>query len=415
MPEVSQMPWWQRMWEPFWAIPLATSAGAVVLGVALPALDQVIWPWMPVLFDGGAAGARSVLGTVTTSMISVTGLVFSITMVVLQLASSQFSPRVLGSFLDSRITQATLGVFAATFLYALTVLRSVRNPIGDDPGFVPQLATGAAYVGVLASVAFFLAFIHHITTSIQVSHVVRRTKLATRRTLDRMIPEDQQDTATRGEPPQWEPSGGRPLDVPNDGEDLYLTDIDYRRLVDTAAKAGVVVTVTRRVGDFVPHGSALAQVWVDDEPEDVDALVDDVSGHLTLGTDRTLRQDVAFGIRQLVDIGERALSPGTNDPTTAAQVVDALHAVLRVLVQREVPNAHVTDDDGAVRLVYRPQTVEQHLALAVNELAYWGRSSLQIPPRLKALVDDLQTVSLPQYDGALADARREIERWEETS
>ena len=132
----------------------------MALGLALPVIDQSIgepWGWV---FQGGVDGARAVLGTIAGAMISVTGLVFSITMVVLQLASSQYSPRVLGAFLDSRISQTTLGVFTGSFIYALTVLRKVGGGSDDR---VPQISVTFAYLYVLLAVAMFLAFIHHIT------------------------------------------------------------------------------------------------------------------------------------------------------------------------------------------------------------------------------------------------------------
>ena len=160
------------MWQPFWAVPLALATTSIALGLGLPMLDEAAWRGIPVLFQGGPDGARSLLGTIASAMISVTGLVFSITMVVLQLASSQFTPRVLGTFLDSRITQVTLGVFTGTFLYALTVLRSVRGASEGIEEFVPQLATSVAFAGVVASVGCFLAFIHHITQSVRVDHVI---------------------------------------------------------------------------------------------------------------------------------------------------------------------------------------------------------------------------------------------------
>lgn len=410
MPEVTTSTWWQRLWEPFWAIPVATSVGAVALGLLLPTLDDQTW--IPMLFHGGPAGARSVLSTITTAMISVTGLVFSITMVVLQLASSQFTPRVLGSFLDSRITQVTLGVFTGTFLYALTVLRSVREPFEGNDGFVPQLATSTAYVGVVASVAFFLAFIHHITSSIQVSQVIRATASATLQTLDKMLPEQQDQTSVRGEPPRWEPSPTsqcRPVRLERSGG--HIAGLDYRRLVDLASTHDVVITVSTQVGEYVPAGVVIAGVW--GEGDSLARVADDVVGLIDVESGRELRQDVGFGIRQLVDIAERALSPGVNDPTTAVEVIDALHSILRPLVGRHVPSAHATDGDGLVRLVYRPQTVEQLLDLAVREIAYWGRSSIQVPNRLRCLLDDLEDVALPEYRSTIRDLRALVDRWEE--
>ena len=129
--------WWDRLWAPFWAVPLAATVASLALGVLLPAAEGSSSAQLPFVFPGGPDGARSVLGTIAGAMISVTGLVFSLTMVVLQLASSQFTPRLLGTFLQSRLTQATLGSFIASFVFSLTVLRSVRGDATGD-AFVPQ-------------------------------------------------------------------------------------------------------------------------------------------------------------------------------------------------------------------------------------------------------------------------------------
>lgn len=408
-PAVSRMSRWQRLWDPFWSVPLALAAASVLFGLLLPQLDGVLGPAVPMLFQGGPDGARSVLGAITSAMISVTGLVFSVTLVVLQLASSQFTPRVLGTFLDSRVSQATLGVFVGTFLYALTVLRSVRGGGAGTPPFVPQVATGAAFVGVIASVGLFLAFIHHITTSIQVSIVIARTAAATGATMDRMMPQD----IDPGEV-AWDPAAAgyrRPLSVrASDGiGDRYLVEVDYRQLVRIARESRAVVQIVRQVGEYVPRGSELARIWTrEGDAGSVEDLVHVVHSHFSADRERSMRHDVAFGIRQLVDIAERALSPGINDPTTATQVIDGIHSILRRAVQREAANSCVLDDDGAVRLVYRPQTVEQLVELGVVEVAHWGRGSVQVPRALRVMLDDLRAVALPRYHARIDALRADL-------
>lgn len=171
-PSVASRSVWRDLWSPFWAVPVACVVAALVLGVVLPIAEEGFDAELPYVFQGGPSGARGLLGNIATGMISMTGLVFSITMVILQLASSQFSPRVLGNFLGSRITQATFGVFTATFVYALTVTRYVRGDYGETSAFVPQVSVTLAFLLVVACVGCFLAFIHHITTSIQVSKVI---------------------------------------------------------------------------------------------------------------------------------------------------------------------------------------------------------------------------------------------------
>lgn len=394
-PRVRRATRWDRLWAPFWAIPLACTLAALLAGVLLPEVDHAIGGRLPFVFPGGPDGARSVLGSIAGAMISVTGLVFSVTMVVLQLASSQFTPRLLGTFLQSRLTQITLGSFVASFVYSLTVLRSV---IGDSGGeaFVPQLSVTVAYLLVLSSVGLFLAFIQHITSSIQVGRVITRVGDETTRLIEELYP-----GPGEGAPgPTWSPRPGcSRQDIAAAGRHGHLTSLDVPVLVELARSADTVLTVTQPVGSFVIPGQTLAQSWgADLDDEQVDRLRAAVS----VSTERTLRQDPSFGVRQLVDIAERALSPGVNDPTTAVQVINELHRILRVLVRRVTPSPYVLDGDGAVRLVQPAPDVAALLTLAVEEIAHYGQDSVQVPRRLRAMLADLEAAALPQHQRAIA-------------
>lgn len=415
-PQLTTPSWWTRMWSPFWAVPVACAVAALALAVLLPLVDRRLTEYLPVFFHGGPDGARSVLTTIATAMISVTGLVFSITMVVLQLASSQFTPRVLGSFLDSRVTQVTLGVFVATFVFALTVLRSV---VGDSvPGsqrYVPTLSVSTAFVLVLASVGMFLAFIHHITTSIQVTTVVSRLADATVDLVDQHFPQD--ESSRSAIPPTWSPG---PQDeratLPVVDRYGYVVAIDFDRLIRAATAAGVVLVLERGLGDYLVEGQPLATAWrapgqqpdgAQQDEADLD-LASQVSGAFLVGGQPSMRQDVTFGVRQLVDIAERALSPGINDPTTAVQVLNELHRVLRIVVTRDPTSAYVSDDDAVVRVVHRQPTSGDLVRLSTEEIAHWGRDSVQIPRRLIELFDDLQAAASERNSSELARVRSQV-------
>ena len=230
-PSVEASSWWHNVWRPFWAVPAACAVSAVALGLALPLLDEGLQTELPYVFQGGPSGARNLLGTIATGMISMTGLVFSITMVVLQLASSQFTPRVLGSFLERRITQATLGVFTASFVFALTVTRSVRGDYGETGTFVPQVSVTAAFVLVLASVGCFLAFIHHITSSIEVSQVISRIGERTLGLADDMYPHEVTEAGIHTGP-TWSPEPDTPrVALSTRTRHGSLTYVDYPALV----------------------------------------------------------------------------------------------------------------------------------------------------------------------------------------
>jgi uncharacterized membrane protein len=372
--------WWERLWGPFWVLPSTICVLAVGAGLVLPRIDEALTDDLPYLFGGGAESARSLLSTIASAMISVTGLVFSITMVVMQLASSQFTPRLLGSFLSSRITQVTLGVFTSSFVFALIVLRDVRG--GDEP-FVPQLSVTVAFLLVLASVALFFAFIHHITVSIQVSQVIDRIANQTVRTLQQGD-DEWADTSTGS--PSWSLAPGPSVTVSTGSGHGVVQRVRYTDLVEAAERAGVVVELRARVGEVRHQGQQLAVVHGALAGDDV---IEQVRGSFGLGKERSMPQDPEFGVRQLVDIAERALSPGINDPTTAVQVLDELHRILRVAGARADRSPHLVDAPGTVRVVDMPTTFTRLLDLSIDEIAHYGKDSLQVPRRIEALLDDL--------------------------
>lgn len=388
---------WSWVRDRFWVLPSLCAVLATGLALGLVALDQSLGTssrW-PLLFAGGPEGARSLLAAITTSMITFTGLVFSITIVVLQLTSSQFSPRVLRSFLRDRFNQVTLGTFVATFVYALVVLRGVRGTSQVDP-VVPQLAVTVAFVFVLASVGVFLGYIHHIAQSIRAATIISHIGAETRQLLERRHPPDGGEAVTRAlrHGGAWRVPAVRPGVVQR---------VDDHALGRLAAQHDVTVQLLRAVGEFVPAGAPLMNVRGSGKPE-----ASQLRRAVLLGDERSMDEDVGFGMRQLVDIAERALSPGVNDPTTAVQVLDQLHDLLRRLAARRLVPRRRTDDQGAV-LVEVPQPgFGQYLELALDEIAYWGRDDQRIQRRLSVLLQDLHHAALDEHRG---DVERALVRY----
>ena len=418
------MSWWTRMWAPFWALPAAVMALSLALGLLVPELERTEIVRVPLVFEGGHDGARSVLSTIASAMISVTGLVFSVTMVVLQLASSQFTPRILGSFLDSRVAQVTLGTFTGSFLYSLTVLRVVRGGDAQEEqgGFVPEAAVTLSYFYVIGSVGMFLAFIHHITSRVQVSRVIsdvgRGTVRGVTGSADDSDDSDDEsgDGGSRAAPvAHGVPDAGRALHL--DQRHGHVVALDAVRLVARAEEHDVVVHLDVGIGDFLVPGQCIGRVVRADggDPSLDGEQMTSLAQCLRLAGERELSNDPLFGTRQLVDIAERALSAGINDPTTAAQVVNELHRVLRTLSCRRDPTPVLRDDDGHARATYRPQTLRRHLRLAVDELAFYGRENAQVPHALEAMLDELARHALPVHRTALNDARQRLGKLTEAS
>ena len=379
-----------RLDDAFWAVPAACVVGSVALALGLIQLDESLQRRGDgIFFAGGPSSARSLLGAISSSMLTLTALVFSVTLVVLQLASSQFSPRVLRTFLHDRRIQLTLGVFTATFVYALVVLREVRGDEGLLGSFVPGVAISVAFGLTVVSVAVLVAYIHHITQSIRVVNIIAKIAGETSETIER---EHDADI-------EWSPAPGEHLPpfrvVPAQRAGVVVV-VQEDQLVELARRAGARLRLVPRVGEFVPRGAPLLEVRGGDGLDD-EALRKAV----LLDHERTLRQDVAFGFRQLVDIAEKALSPGINDPTTAVQCLDQIHDLLRQLSGRPYPTGAHLDEDGQLRLYVPSACWDDHVALALDEVRHWGAGSLQIQRRIRSLLVDLLEVAPPARRGPL--------------
>ncbi|NUT51475.1 MAG: DUF2254 domain-containing protein [Saccharothrix sp.] len=378
--------YWLR--DRFWALPLAIALAAAGLAVALTTLDLELFGSLPVLFSGGPEGARALLAAIITSMISFTGLVFSITVVVLQLTSSQFSPRVLNTFLHDRFTQVALGVFVATFVFAFVVLRTVRGTAATAD-FVPTTAVTAAVMLVFVSVLVFLRYIHHITQSIRASTIVTRIGQDTRALIVRRYPEDAES------PPSGVPTIG-PVHRVSTTAGGVVQSVDDDRLAEVAVEHRCSIRLVPAIGDFLPTGATLFEVTGQDSPDG-----EDLCAAVVLNAERTLDQDVGSGMRQLVDIALRALSPSLNDPTTAVQAVDQLHDLLRCLATRPMPPRRRCAD-GVLLLTVPEARFGDLLALAVDEIARVGADDPRIRSRLRRMLLDVGDVARPEHSPPIA-------------
>lgn len=374
----------------FWLVPAVCGLGAIGLALGLEAVDRRISETSIafLLFPGPPEGARSLLSAIIGSMISFTALVFSITVVVLVLTSGQFSPRVLRRFLRDRTIQWSLGVFVATFLYAMTIIRTVLGTNGAG-AYVPRLAVTVAFLLVLLSVGLFVHYIHHMANMIRISSIITGIGEEARRLLEARYP-------TEPPPAPPEPVICAPGTVVPSPRPGVVVSVNEAEIVKRAGREDRVVVLVPRVGDFVPAGGPLVTVHGGATPPDW------VGEYIALDDERTMEQDLAFGFRQLVDIAEKALSPSVNDPTTACQAIDVLHDLLRRLATRPPPTSDHTDGDGQIRLVVPQYDFADLLAVAMAEIWHYGHSSTQVPERLAVLLRDLRSAVLPEYLPAVA-------------
>ena len=384
--------WMDALRTQLWPLPVVAVALAVFLGTALPALDASVDGQLPesvtvFLFSGGPEAARSVLQAISGSLITVTSLTFSLTVVTLQLASSQFSPRLLRTFTSDRFVHGTLALFLAAFAFALTVLRSVRGESNGISPFVPEISVTVAFVLAIASVIGLVLFLAHLTKEIRVETMMRRVNVETQATIDRVFPED------RPVP------GPGPVAAPglfhiNSSGSGFLTSFDKGALVRAAEETGAVIRVDREPGSSLVSGVPFVTAWPV-QPGSVltsavrERLTDDVNAAVATGFERTNVQDVGFGFRQLVDVAARALSPGINDPTTAVHVIGHLSVLLCRLAERNPGPEHLTDEHGRVRVIIALPALKDLLDMAMNQPRHYGAADPAVAGRLLGLLQEL--------------------------
>lgn len=330
---------WNDMRASFWCVPFIILALSIALAFALTHLGESgVEQWFqhyPRLFGAGAAGAREMLSTIAGSMISVVGIVFSMTLVALALASSQYSPRVLSIFMRSRFTQAALGIFTGIFVYCLIVLRGVQGE--DDSTVVPVVAVTVALLLALVGVAVLILFVHHIAQSIQAPTILANIADETILAVESVFPARRDAASTDGclndeaatalvQQAHWSAVPAR--------KSGYVQSIDEEGLLRFACKRKVMVKMEYAIGHFVIAGTPIFSV--SGVLEGGDASADALYTMIAVSDHRTIEQDPGFGLRQLVDVALKALSPGVNDTSTAIMCLDNLGAVLGVIARRKI-------------------------------------------------------------------------------
>jgi uncharacterized membrane protein len=358
-----------------WFVPLACVLAGVGLSIGTIAIDKAFnYELIPKSISGGPDAAMEILGTVAASMVSLAALVLTITMVVVQLAMGQFSPRIVQRILKDKPSQLAIGIFVGTFAHAMLALREVKT---DGDGAVPGLAVVVAFVLVIISIMVLVWYVNHIGRSLRVSALIELVGTSTRDLLDALYKD-------QGQPPRFE----RPTICAR--RSGVITAINHKALVSIAKAGDGVLTMLPGLGEFVPAGAPLFESSVDLGKIDVDAAVDAIE----LGLERTLDQDMAYGLRMLVDIAERSISDSPFlDPTTAVQAIDRLYDCLRQLAPRPFPDGGHRDSQGVVRLVTQSMTWEDYVHLAFDEIRIAGAGSPQVARRLRAALEDLLSVA----------------------
>ncbi|MFE0415165.1 DUF2254 domain-containing protein [Streptomyces tendae] len=382
----------EHLRDTFWFAPTAAMVGVLVVWLVAQELDAAL---VRSLQDDGdydalaellrfADDAKTVVSAVGSAMMTFIGVVFSISLVAVQMASGQFTPRVVRLFVRSRITKATFAVFLATFVLTLLVLTSYDS--NADPRTatsVPLVQSVLTLLMVALSLLLFVMYVNATLRLMRVSHVIARIAAESFRVAALMpVPAEGGGASALGPVTAW---------VAHDGQGGVLRDVHVARLVRVARGHGVVLRLVPRIGDFLVPGTPVLAVHGGAAPPRRALRY-----ALSVGVERTFHQDLAFGLRQLSDIGLRALSPAVNDPTTAVQALDRVVQILATLSRRPLDAALHRDRRGVVRLVQPVPGWAELVDLGFAEVRVCSVGSPQVTRRLLAGLDDLLLLVPPE-------------------
>ncbi len=380
---------WSNLRASFWFVPSLIVATSIILALSLISVHSGRTEhWMarwPLMFGAGAEGARGMLSTVAGSMMTVVGVTFSMTLVTLALASSQYTSRILRNFMADRIMQVVLGVFTGIFTYCLIVLRTIRS--GEEGEFVPSVAVSFGVMLAICGIVALIFFIHHIASSIQASSIIASVAGETMAAVDRLFPQElgdgPEDDNEEHLPHLQQDRTWQPVPVKGNG---YLQSVDKETLLRLAQEHKTIVRMDRSIGDFVIHGTPVASLALEGPVKEETAAK--FLAAFSIDRFRTVEQDCAFGIRQLVDIALRALSPGINDTTTAMMCVDYLTAILARLATRSIPSP-LRHEDGELRVITLAPTFSSMIAQSFDQIRASAAANVEV---MLQMLLSLQTI-----------------------
>jgi uncharacterized membrane protein len=387
--------YWRTLLNTFWFVPGLISLVGPLLAFCLLTLDYDLNPDRALfIFSGGVTEANTILSTIAGSLITVAGLAFSITIVVLQLVSSEYTPRALRGFLQDRVTQVVAGGFFAIFAYSLIVLARVRESSPTDPGFLPVLsitiAIGLGFLGLV----LLLIFVHHTGRIIQVSDIAARLTAQTIQAIHQppyleleketqQSKEAQEGKEVSRKIQSWytKEVGGR-ICATRPG---YVQRIELAHLFRSSLFLGLHLRLLVCPGDFVTEETVIAELWPAQSLNEERRKT--IHKNIIIERERDITQDVRFGVRQLADIALRALSPAVNDPTTGVLCIKYLQAVFEHLIQHttQVGIYRFVDENGGLEI--RQPAFQEYLEVFPEIGHYAGGNVRVIETLLTALTN----------------------------
>jgi uncharacterized membrane protein len=360
-----------------WWIPALYSVTAILLGQILPRFENELFPGL--VSKMSINDATAIYSAIASGMIAMTGIVFSLAFVMVQFSATAYSPRLVLWIARDPVLSHALGVFTATFLYAISALTGVDR---NGSGKVPIVSVWVVFLLVLASVAMFIALIQLISR-LQINQMLIFTGDRGREVIETTYPLRKSDVQTEELMDLRGTTSAQTLIY--HGRPRSIQAVDMAALVKLAEASGGVIEIAVAVGDTVIELMPVLRVFGAQQPINEQKVWDAIQ----IGDERTFEQDPKYAIRLLVDIAIRALSPAVNDPTTAVQALDQIEDLLIRLGQRDLEIGSYSDNKGAVRLVIPFPAWEDLVRLGVDEICYCGATSVQVMRRMNALVGNL--------------------------
>ncbi len=394
---------WEMLKTSFWFIPIVIVVVAILASMGLIYLDSTYHfdpdGFLSYFITKDVESARTILATIAAAMLNVASIVFSLTLVALTMASSQFGPRLLRNFMNDRLNQTVLGVYVATFIYCLLILRVVRETESQD--FIPNISILVTLFVATANIILLIFFIHHVAITIQadtiIADVSKNLNEATTTLYPRQIGHDQHNVPENYLDKLAEKSAFRHYTLAE--RSGYLQIVNGKILLEIASNHNLTLQIIHRPGDLIVKNMKIIIIYSNSSCDE--KILSSIQDAIIVGDNRTPTQDSEFAIHQLVEIIARALSPGINDPFTAITALDKLTTNLSEIAHSDFPSAFRADETGQIRILAKPIAFEGLVNAAFHQVRQYGAEN---PSVLIRLMESLLTIN----EFITNDKRREL-------
>ena len=376
--------YWRELNATFWFIPVIIIISSILTAFIFVSIDHHYEfhkkGYTYFFIVNSADSARSILSTISGAMMGVAGTIFSITLVVLQLASSQFGSRLIKNFMHVRLNQIVLGLYVSTYLYCLLVLNAVKD--ANDYSFVPSVSIIVAILITIVNIILLIIYIHQVATSIQADAIIFEISKIISKRVEEIFPEklgEEVDTEKETDVEAYKSKYNKSIDIkaPKNG---YLQYVDDVIIIELLTNNDGLLELYFRPGRYLVKDKEIAKLFINDEweQEKIDLLLN----HFIIGSTKTTQQDLEYSIQQLVEIASRALSSGVNDPFTAIACIDNLTSTLTFLASAKFPSKYRYSEDGELKVIADVLEFEGLLDTAFNQIRQYSANNIAVSIRL---------------------------------